>query len=207
MVVPANLPARPRFPYQDSARAHQREVRRAEGQRILARSRETAASNAQKPSLEDRISNRRALNALPFSDPTPPTHTRSQPPDLPIRSRIAEKSVIFDFKKLTTADLVRIFTPKLEATLKRLRVFDDVEPEQDDFPERFDDVQKLITRLKHYRETLKDTSTVRTREEFQSWNFGLKEIQKISFVGFRKNRRAIIRQLSDVWRSSYFEYL
>lgn len=114
--------------------------------------------------------------------------------------------MIFDFKKLTILDLIRIFIPKLDATLKRLRVFDDIEPEHEDDPGRYQNVQKLIERLKHYKESLQNVSTTRTKEEFQSWNFGLHEIKKVSFAGFRKNRRHIIKYLSDIWESNYFEY-
>lgn len=212
-----SLPARPRF--QDSAaRAQQQQRRRAEGQRILARSRETTVP---KPTLEERLAspipevevqqtpsqqarsqNRRALNNLPYSRQLQP----HLPPTVPTRDRIAQQSVIFDFKKLTILDLIRIFIPKLDATLKRLRVFDDIEPEHEDDPGRYQNVQKLIERLKHYKQSLQNVSTTRTKEEFQSWNFGLHEIKKVSFAGFRKNRRHIIKYLSDIWDSNYFEY-
>ena len=55
-----------------------------------------------KPTLEQRLA------AIP-----PPTYTP-----------IAPKPVLLNFEKLTSADLARIFQPKIDATLKRFNVFE-----------------------------------------------------------------------------------
>ena len=72
--------------------------------------------------------------------------------------------------------------------------------------EHIKNIHALIERLTHYKRSLKDTAKVRTREEWQAWNIGLKQIGGISFTHLRKNQKRIAAQLSDVWRGNYFEY-
>lgn len=137
-----------------------------------------------KPTLQQRLA------AIP-----PPTYTS-----------IASKPVLLNFEKLTVADLVRIFTPKFEATLRRLDVFKSFQIEEKIPADHIADLHALIERLTHLKGCLKDTGAVRIKDEFQGWNFGLKQIGDISFQGLRRNQAQIIKALSAVWRSNYFEY-
>jgi hypothetical protein len=105
-----------------------------------------------KPTLKQRLA------AIP-----PPTYTP-----------IVPKPVLLNFEKLTIADLIRIFEPKFEATLKRLNVFESFQIKEEVSPDHIKDLRCLIKRLTHLKHSLKDTSSVRTKEEFQGWNYGLK---------------------------------
>ena len=136
-----------------------------------------------KPTLEQRLA------AIP-----PPTY-------IPI----APKPVLLNFEKLTTADLIRIFIPKFAATLKRFDIFETFQFSEEIDKNLVRDVEKLIERLTHLQRALKDTAVTRIKEEWQSWNYGLKEIGSISFKGLRKNQARIIKELSSVWNANYFD--
>ena len=55
-----------------------------------------------------------------------------------------------------------------------------------------------VTRLREY-------GAIITNEEFQSWNYGFSEIASTKFTGLRKNQAFIVKRLSEIWRSNYFE--
>jgi hypothetical protein len=137
-----------------------------------------------KPTLKQRLA------AIPSSTYTP----------------IVSKPVLLNFEKLTIADLIRIFEPKFEATLKRLDVFESFQIKEEVSPDHIKDLWCLIKKLTHLKRSLKDTSSVQTKEEFQGWNYRLKYIGGISFQGLRKNQARIIKLLSEVWKGNYFEY-
>ena len=136
-----------------------------------------------KPTLEQRLA------ALP-----PPTHTP-----------IAPKPVLLSFDRLTPDDLVQIFTPKFAATLKRLEVFADLDIDERVPHDHEQDLRHLINSLTHISQRLSQASGTTTHQEWQSWNFGLKQIGEISFKGLRGNQACIIKALVSVWRSNYFE--
>ena len=124
----------------------------------------------------------------------------------PVYEPIVPKPVLLDFKKLSIADLIRIFEPKFAATLKRLNVFETFE-----FTDRVAEsdekkLAKLIERLTHLQRSLKDTGSTRTKEEFQGWNYGFKQIGDISFKGLCKNQTQIIKALCAVWDGNFFGY-
>lgn len=186
--APANLP----FPRIHSKEGHA--WRSAQRKPLLDRIRQQRAEDekkceyesihGKKPTLADRLA------ALP-----PPTYTP-----------IASKPVTLNFEKLTVADLIRIFSPKFEATLKRLEVFETFTI-SDDVPHRnVGDLRALIDRLQHLKRALRDTSSIRIKEEFQQWNWGLHNIGQISFKSLRKNQAQIIKELSSVWQKGFFGY-
>ena len=128
-----------------------------------------------------------------------------------LRERIAKPHVLFDFSKLTHEDLRKIFKPKFDATIKHLQAFDDLflVPEiREEIPFYWiRSVEDLQCRLIHLRDVLEDTSSVRTYEEWQRWNFSFREIAQLSFAGLRKNLRRIVRHLDDIWKANYFEFV
>ena len=150
---------------------------------------------------EDRISEQRAVAAKKkqladrIAAVPPPTYTP-----------IAPKPVLLNFEKLTFTDLIRIFTPKFEATLRRLEVFETLELDDLTRSRYGKDLEALIARIQHLKRALSDTARVRTAAEFQGWNYGLQAIGKISFKGLRKNTAKIVQALSAVYKANYFEH-
>lgn len=162
-----------------------------------------------KPALDflrqRRADEKRAERDCILAGPKPTLEQRLAAIPQPTFTPIAPKPVLLNFEKLAIADLVRIFTPKFDATLKRLDVFETFA-----FGDHVDQVHikhlcALIERLTHLKRALKDSGSVRTWEEFQGWNFGLTEIGRIKFQGLRKNQVQIIKALSAVWNGGYFE--
>jgi hypothetical protein len=119
---------------------------------------------------------------------------------------IISKLVLLNFEKLIIADLIRIFKLKSEAILKCLDIFESFQIKEEVSPDHIKNLWCLIKRLTHLKHSLKDTSSVQTKEEFQGWNYGLKYIGGISFQGLRKDQAQIIKSLSEVWKENYFEY-
>ena len=122
----------------------------------------------------------------------------------PTHEPISPKPVLLNFDKLTSTDLCNIFTSKFEATLKRLEVFETFEFSDEVNKDHIKNLRLLIDRLTHFKRSLKDTCKVRSREEYQAWDFGLKQIGNISFKRLRKNQVYIVYSLSDVFRQGYF---
>jgi hypothetical protein len=85
----------------------------------------------------------------------------------PTYTPIVPKPVLLNFKKLTIADLIRIFEPKFKATLKCLDVFESFQIKEEVSPDHIKDLRCLIKRLTHFKRLLKDTSSIQTKEEFQ----------------------------------------
>lgn len=135
-----------------------------------------------KPTLEQRLA------AIPPSTYTPIVH----------------KPILLNFERLTAADLVRIFDPKYTATLKRLNVFETFQFSDEIDVQQVKDIDSLIARLTHLHRALKDLGRVTTTQEWQSWNYGFKEISNISFKGLRTNQVQIAKALSAVYRTNYF---
>jgi hypothetical protein len=95
---------------------------------------------------------------------------------------IISKLVLLNFEKLMIADLIRIFKLKSEATLKRLDIFESFQMKEEVSSDHIKNLWCLIERLTHLKRSLKDTSSVQTKEEFQEWNYRLKYIGGISVV-------------------------
>lgn len=91
------------------------------------------------------------LTALP-----PPTYTP-----------IVHKPILLDFDKLTTSDLIKIFTSKVDATLKRLKVFEILQLSDKVNASHVNDLHHLIERLQHLKRVLSDIAKVRVRSELQ----------------------------------------
>ena len=117
---------------------------------------------------------------------------------------IRPKPVLIDFEKHSIEDLIRIIKPKFEATLKRLDVFETFDFSHEVAPDHIKDIKDLIDWLTRVNRSLKDFGPSSTKGEFQSWNYGLKEIGETSFKGLRRNQANIAKRLSQIWRSNYF---
>jgi hypothetical protein len=99
----------------------------------------------------------------------------------PTYTPIILKLILLNLKKLAIADLIRIFELKFEATLKHLDIFESFQIKEEVSPDHIKDLWCLIKRLTHLKHSLKDTSSIWTKEEFQGWNYRLKYIGSISF--------------------------
>ncbi|EKM53746.1 uncharacterized protein PHACADRAFT_198165 [Phanerochaete carnosa HHB-10118-sp] len=150
--------------------------------REIQQARERILAGPSKPTLEQRLA------AIP-----PATHTP-----------IAPKPILIDFDKHTSANLVRIFTPKFDGTLKRLDVFETFE--LDDLnSNQVHNLRRLIEQLMRIKHWLADVCNVVKYEEWRKWELGCREIEDISFKGLRKNKAQIVQALSAVYVNGYFD--
>jgi hypothetical protein len=76
----------------------------------------------------------------------------------PTYTPIIPKPILLNFKKLTLADLIRIFELNSKATLKCLDIFESFQIKKEVLPEHIKNLWCLIERLTHLKHLLKDTS-------------------------------------------------
>ena len=102
---------------------------------------------------------------------------------------------------------MRIYAPKFEAVLKRLKVF-----ETFDFGDKIGlvvdhvkNLQALIKRLQRIKHGLADRCSYIEYRQWKGYEAGCKEIGGISFKGLRRNRVQIVKALSAVYVNGYFD--
>ena len=125
----------------------------------------------------------------------------------PMYTPIAPKAINLDIEKHTPANLVRIFTPKFEAVLKRLEVFEvfDFGKDINVVVDHVKNLQALIERLQQIKRRLSDRSSYIEYKQWKNYEAGCKEIGGISFKGLCRNRVQIVKALSAVYVNSYFD--
>ena len=147
-----------------------------------------------KKSLEERLAPR------PLSEriaPRPATYTP-----------VVRKPILIDFAKHSDKDRIGIFRPKIEATAKRLTPIVELIEEFPDAPR--DHIRKFkhfLERLLDLRDALDERAPTIVAAQWQSLDWGLKEIGKISFGGIRRNYETVLRRVVGVVDNGYFEFL
>ena len=105
-------------------------------------------------------------------------------------------------------DRIGIFHPKIEATAKRLTSIVELIKEFPDAPK--DHIRKFkhfLERLLDLRDALDERAPTIVAAQWQSLDWGLKEIGKISFGGIRRNYETVLRRVVEVVDNGYFEFL
>ncbi|EKM51276.1 uncharacterized protein PHACADRAFT_200095 [Phanerochaete carnosa HHB-10118-sp] len=150
--------------------------------REIQQARERILAGLSKPTLKQRLA------AIPSVTHTP----------------IAPKLILIDFDKHTPANLVRIFTPKFDGTLKRIDVFETLK--LDDLnSDQVRNLRRLIEQLTRIKRCLADVCNVVKYEKWRKWELGCRGIGDISFKGLRKNKARIVQALSAVYVNRYFD--
>ena len=118
------------------------------------------------------------------------------------------KPVLIDFAKHSDKDRIGIFRPKIEATAKRLTPIVELIEEFPDTPR--DHIRKFkhfLERLLDLRDALDERAPTIVAAQWQSLDWGLKEIGKISFGGIQRNYKTVLRRIVEVVDNGYFEFL
>jgi hypothetical protein len=121
---------------------------------------------------------------------------------------IASKPIVIDFTKTTTANLIGIFKPKITATALRLKPIIELEEhwsfatpnQRRTFESLADKIQSFSFNLEHYAPTV-------TCVQWQSLDWGLKEVGKVLFAGLRRNYKEILYRLVQISKQGYFDWL
>lgn len=122
----------------------------------------------------------------------------------PTYELIAPKRVGIDIRRYTTHDLVGIFKPKFNATIKRLQPFDELDL-SDLRTNHAAAVVRLLQRLRDINAKIHDDCII-VEPEWRRFESGLRAIGEISFAGLRSNLRRVVKELELVERAGYFEW-
>jgi hypothetical protein len=121
---------------------------------------------------------------------------------------IAPKSIVIDFTKTTTADLIGIFKPKITATALHLKPIIELEEHWSDAtPNQRCAFESLADKIQSFGFDLESRAPVVTRIQWQSLNWGLKEVGKVSFAGLWRNYKEILCRLVQISEQGYFDWL
>ena len=154
---------------------------RAQRQHEANEARAAVAASSSKLSLAERLS------AAPTYEP------------------IARKPIGIDIPRYSPTDLIGIFTPKFDATIKRLAALEEVDLFDTVNADHAHHVGQLLERLREIRHELARLAATTTFEEWHRYELGLAQIGDVSFAGLRCNFRRIVAGLDIVYCAGYFD--
>jgi hypothetical protein len=121
---------------------------------------------------------------------------------------ITPKPIVIDFTKTTTADLIGIFKPKITATALRLKPIIELEEHWSNAtPDQRRAFESLADRIQSFGFDLEARAPAVTRVQWQSLDWGLKKVSKVSFAGLRRNYREVLSRLVQISEQGYFDWL
>jgi hypothetical protein len=121
---------------------------------------------------------------------------------------IAPKPIVIDFTKTTTADLIGIFKPKITATALRLKPIVELEEHWSDAtPDQRRAFESLADKIQSFGFDLEARAPAVNRAQWQSLDWGLKEIGKVSFAGLWRNYKEVLCRLVQISEQGYFDWL
>jgi hypothetical protein len=121
---------------------------------------------------------------------------------------IAPKPIVIDFTKTTTANLIGIFKPKITATALRLKPIIELEEHWSDAtPDQHRAFESLVDKIQSFGFDLESCAPAVTCAQWQSLDWGLKEVGKVSFAGLRRNYKEILSRLVQISGQGYFDWL
>jgi hypothetical protein len=121
---------------------------------------------------------------------------------------IAPKPIVINFTKTTTTDLIGIFKPKITATALRLKPIIELEEHWSDAtPDQRRAFESLTDKIQSFGFDLESRAPAVTCAQWQSLDWGLKEIGKVLFAGLRRNYKEILCRLVQISEQGYFDWL
>jgi hypothetical protein len=121
---------------------------------------------------------------------------------------IAPKLIVIDFTKTTTANLIGIFKPKITATALCLKPI--VELKEHWSAATFDQrcaFESLADKIQSFGFDLETCMPAVTCIQWQSLDWGLKEVGKVLFAGLRHNYKEVLNRLVQISEQGYFDWL
>jgi hypothetical protein len=121
---------------------------------------------------------------------------------------IVPKPIVIDFTKTTTTDLIGIFKPKITATALRLKPIIELEEHWSDAtPNQRRAFESLTDKIQSFGFDLEVCAPAVTHVQWQSLDWGLKEVGKVLFAGLRCNYKEILCRLVQISEQGYFDWL
>jgi hypothetical protein len=125
-----------------------------------------------------------------------------------IYTPITPKLIVIDFTKTTTTNLIGIFKPKITATALCLKLIIELEEHLSSAtPNQRRVFESLADKIQSFGFDLKTRVPTITRVQWQSLNWGLKEVGKVLFAGLRRNYKEILSRLVQISKQGYFDWL
>jgi hypothetical protein len=121
---------------------------------------------------------------------------------------IASKLIVIDFTKTTTADLIGIFKLKITATALCLKPIIKLEEHWSNATsDQCHAFKSFADKIQSFGFDLETHTPAVTHVQWQSLNWGLKEVGKVSFAGLRRNYREVLSRLVQISEQGYFDWL
>jgi hypothetical protein len=140
--------------------------------------------------------------AIPFADCLAPAAPTSATP-------IAPKPVLIDFKKIQGEDRVKIFQPKIRATIKRLtpliELFDQFADRVD--VSKFHQLERFLDRLLNLQDHLSERAHTISPDQWQRLDFNLRQFGKIPFTSLRCRYPDVLKEVVLVLDNNTLDWL
>jgi hypothetical protein len=121
---------------------------------------------------------------------------------------IAPKLIVIDFIKTTTTNLIGIFKPKITATTLCLKPIIELEEHwSNTTPNQRCAFESLADKIQSFGFDLETRAPAVTCVQWQSLDWGLKVIGKVSFARLWHNYREVLSRLVQISKQGYFDWL
>jgi hypothetical protein len=119
---------------------------------------------------------------------------------------IAPKPIVIDFMKTTTANLIGIFKPKITTTALCLKPIIELEEHWSaTTANQCHTFESLADKIQSFGFDLEAHTSTITCVQWQSLDWGLKEIGKVLFARLWCNYREVLSRLVQISKQSYFD--
>jgi hypothetical protein len=140
--------------------------------------------------------------AIPLADRLAPATSTSATP-------IAPKLILINFKKVQGEDHVKVFQPKIKATIKRLtplvELFDQFSDRVD--ISKFHQLEHFLDRLLNFQDHLSEHARTVSPDQWQRLDFNLRQFGKILFTSLRCRYPDMLREVVLVLDNNALDWL
>jgi hypothetical protein len=140
--------------------------------------------------------------AVPFANRLAPAASTSATP-------IAPKPVLIEFKKIQGEDCVKIFQPKIQATIKRLtplvELFDQFANRID--ISKFHQLERFLDHLLNLQDHLSERACTISPDQWQRLDFNLCQFGKIPFTSLRRCYPDVLKEVVLVLDNTALDWL
>jgi hypothetical protein len=122
---------------------------------------------------------------------------------------IAPKPILIDFKKVQGEDRVKVFQPKIRATIKRLtplvELFNQFADRVD--VSKFHQLEHFLDRLLNLQDHLSERTRTISPDQWQRLDFNLRQFGKIPFTSLRHRYPNVLKEVVLVLDNNAFDWL
>jgi hypothetical protein len=122
---------------------------------------------------------------------------------------IAPKPILIDFKKVQGKDRVKVFQPKIKATIKRLtplvELFDQFSDRVD--VSKFHQLERFLDRLLNLQDHLSERARTISPDQWQRLDFNLCQFGKIPFTSLRRRYPDVLKEVVLVLDNTALDWL